>query len=68
MRGDGRTPTQWASAADQRKALDALAATLRPSELTVPKPILDCHPAASARLGHVTASCSRAPPATPSIR
>ena len=26
MRGDGRTPTKWESAANQRKALDALAA------------------------------------------
>ena len=31
MRGDGRTPVKWESAANQRKALDALAATLRPS-------------------------------------
>ncbi|HWE50062.1 MAG TPA: zinc-dependent metalloprotease [Bryobacteraceae bacterium] len=44
MRGDGRTPTKWESAADQRKALDALAATLKPSELTVPKQVLDLIP------------------------
>ncbi len=44
MRGDGRVPTKWEPAADQRKALDALAATLRPSELTVPKTILDAIP------------------------
>jgi hypothetical protein len=41
MRGDGRTPVQWVAARDQRRALDALVATLRPSELVVPKPILD---------------------------
>ncbi len=44
MRGDNRTPTKWESAADQRKALDALAATLKPSELTVPKQVLDAIP------------------------
>ena len=44
MRGDGRTPTKWESAANQRKALDSLAATLKPSELTVPKRVLDAIP------------------------
>ena len=44
MRGDGRTPVKWESAANQRKALDALAATLKPSELTVPKQVLDAIP------------------------
>jgi hypothetical protein len=37
FRGDGRTPTKWVPAAQQRAALDALAATLKPSELTLPK-------------------------------
>src|SRR2546426_9219922 len=41
MRGDGRVPTKWVPGADQRAALDALAATLKPSELTIPKSILD---------------------------
>jgi hypothetical protein len=41
MRGDGRTPVKWESAANQRKALEALAATLKPAALTVPKPVLD---------------------------
>jgi hypothetical protein len=41
MRGDGRTPVQWETAANQRKALEALAETLRPSELTVPLKVLD---------------------------
>jgi hypothetical protein len=44
MRGDGRTPVKWESAANQRKALEALAATLKPSELIVPKQILDAIP------------------------
>ena len=41
MRGDGRTPTKWETAANQRKALEALAATLKPSELTIPRKLLD---------------------------
>ena len=44
MRGDGRTPMKWESAANQRKALEALAATLKPSELSVPKQMLDLIP------------------------
>ena len=44
MRGDNRTPTKGVGVDDQRKALDALAVTLRPSELTVPKPVLDLIP------------------------
>ncbi len=44
MRGDGRTPVKWESAANQRKALDALANTLKPAELTVPKQVLDAIP------------------------
>jgi len=44
FRGDGRVPTKWEPAADQRKALDALAATLKPSELTIPKKLLDLIP------------------------
>jgi hypothetical protein len=44
MRGDGRVPTKWVSSADQHKALDALAATLKPSELVVPKQVLDAIP------------------------
>jgi hypothetical protein len=45
MRGDGRTAVKWESAANQRKALDALANTLKPSELAVPKQVLDVIPA-----------------------
>jgi hypothetical protein len=44
MRGDGRTPVRWETAANQRQALEALAATLKPSELTIPKKILDLIP------------------------
>jgi hypothetical protein len=44
MRGDQRTPTKGVSVDDQRKALDALAVTLRPAELTVPKTVLDLIP------------------------
>jgi hypothetical protein len=44
MRGDGRTPVKWETAANQRKALDSLAATLKPSELTVPKQVLEAIP------------------------
>ena len=44
IRGDGRVPTRWEPAPDQRKALDALAATLKPSELTIPRTILDAIP------------------------
>jgi hypothetical protein len=44
IRGDGRMPVKWESVANQRKALDALASTLKPSELTVPKQVLDAIP------------------------
>jgi hypothetical protein len=44
MRGDNRTPTKGVSVDDQRKALDALAVTLRPAELTVPKRVIDLIP------------------------
>jgi hypothetical protein len=45
MRGDGRSVVKWESAANQRKALDALAATLAPAELAVPRQVLDAIPA-----------------------
>ncbi len=44
MRGDGRTPVKWETAVNQRKALDALSATLKPSELAVPKQVLNAIP------------------------
>ncbi len=44
MRGDGRTPMKWESAANQRKALDALVATLKPSELVIPTKLLGLIP------------------------
>src|SRR5260370_4441850 len=45
MRGDDRTAVKWESAVNQRKALDALANTLKPAELAVPKQVLDVVPA-----------------------
>ena len=44
MRGDARTPVKWETAVNQHKALDALANTLKPSELAVPKQVLDAIP------------------------
>jgi len=44
MRGDNTTPTVWVDGEMQRKAIDALSATLKPSELTIPKRILDLLP------------------------
>src|SRR4029077_12070146 len=44
MRGDGRDPVKWETAANQRKALDALVNTLKPAELTVPEKVLDAIP------------------------
>ena len=44
MRGDNRTPVEWVSGEMQRRAIDALSATLKPSELTIPKRILDLLP------------------------
>jgi len=40
MRGDGREPVRFAPAAEQRAALDALLATLKPSELALPRELL----------------------------
>jgi Met-zincin/Domain of unknown function (DUF5117) len=44
LRGDGRSPVTWDTPANQRKALDALMSTLKPSELTVPPNVLDAIP------------------------
>jgi hypothetical protein len=44
VRGDSRPPVRWEPAGNQRKALDALAATLRPTELTVPSKVLAAIP------------------------
>jgi hypothetical protein len=44
MRGDGRPPTKWETAANQRQALEALAATLKPAELTISKSLLELIP------------------------
>jgi hypothetical protein len=45
MRDDGHgSAIEWVSGEMQRKAIDALTATLKPSELTIPKRILDLLP------------------------
>ena len=44
FRGDNTTPVEWVNGEMQRKAIDALSATLKPSELTIPKRILDLLP------------------------
>jgi hypothetical protein len=44
IRGDGRAPLKWETASNQRKALDALANTLNPAELTVPRQVLEAVP------------------------
>ncbi len=45
LRGDNHNPPMTrASAAEQQAALDALMATLKPSELTIPKSLLDILP------------------------
>ncbi len=40
MRGDGRQPVEWATAAQQKAALDALMRTLRPGELALSRSVL----------------------------
>ena len=59
MRGDGREPVKPVSAREQRAALDALIASIKPSELALPSSVLTQHPAAAPRLRHA----SRAVPA-----
>ncbi|TAK15342.1 MAG: DUF5117 domain-containing protein [Acidobacteria bacterium] len=44
FRGDGRTPTQWVPAAQQKKALDALMGTLSLNALALPKGLLQLIP------------------------
>jgi uncharacterized protein DUF4953/uncharacterized protein DUF5117 len=44
IRGDGRVPVKHTSAAQQRAALEALAAALKPSELAVPKSVIAAIP------------------------
>ncbi len=41
MRGDGQQPVRPVPAAEQRQALEALLRTLRPSELTIPRRVLN---------------------------
>jgi hypothetical protein len=51
LRGDGREPVRRASAAEQRGALDALMATLQPSELALPPALLAVIPPRPAGYG-----------------
>lgn len=44
LRGDGRRPFDRPSAAEQRRALATLAATLAPAELAIPKSVIDAIP------------------------
>jgi|CXWL01.1.fsa_nt_gi hypothetical protein len=43
-RGDGKTPTKPATAAEQKRAFDALLLTLKPSELKIPESVLKLIP------------------------
>ena len=44
MRGDGRTPTRWAPAAQQRAALTSLMATISPATLALPTSLFSLIP------------------------
>src|SRR5712664_515287 len=44
LRGDGQTPTQIVAAAEQRRALAAVLATLKPDVLALPEPLLKMIP------------------------
>ena len=44
LRGDGETPTKIVAAAEQRRALLAVLATLKPDELALPEPLLEMIP------------------------
>lgn len=51
LRGDGRDPATRVPAAEQRAALDALIATLKPSELALPPAVLENLPPRPAGFG-----------------
>jgi len=44
VRGDGQVPTKIVAPAEQRRALAAVLATLKPSALTLPEPLLEMIP------------------------
>jgi hypothetical protein len=44
FRGDDTTPVEWVNGEMQRKAIDALSATLKPSELVLPEKLLKLLP------------------------
>ena len=52
MRGDGREPVKSVPAGEQRAALEALMATLKPSELALPSARAGADPAAAGRIRH----------------
>jgi Met-zincin/Domain of unknown function (DUF5117) len=52
MRGAGREPVRFAPAAEQKAALDALLATLKPSELVLPRALLTKIPPRPAGYGN----------------
>ena len=52
LRGDGREPVRFASAAEQKTALAAVLATVTPSELALPRPLLKKIPPRPAGYGN----------------
>ena len=62
LRGDGRQPTRPVPADEQRAALQALMATLKPSALALPDSVVKNLPPRPVRLRKAAASCSRATP------
>ena len=68
MRGDGREPVRHVSAAEQQAALDALMASLKPSELALPSVRAERRFRRGHRATARTASCSRATPGRRSTR
>ena len=68
FRGDGRVPTKWVPAAQQRAALDALIATLEAVRADAAEDRARQDPATARRTGARTAKCSPATPARHSIR
>ncbi len=67
FRGDGRIPTKWVPAAQQKAALDALMGTLSPAELALPKNARSKDSAAALRMGHASRAVRCGTPARRSI-
>ncbi len=62
LRGDGETPTQIVAPAEQRRALAAILATVKPEVLALPEPLLKIIPPAPARLRTRTREISKFTP------